>query len=552
MYNRAQKNGKNSADSTTNQLTTRPFKVESVPQHDPNENTVVQNKEMSSGSESALLTNIQILRPGGYEPPIQPRLQMRTNMDEPSESLEPQHQNTAGSFLNINDGVIQNQRQQYSINREPDNSWGLGITRATQEVQQTPPPGIQTKLTIGEPGDKYEQEANRVAADVVQRINAPQSKPEPTQQQTHSQRYERIRREIAPMIPNFSIYRPDETSPPPPPTIQMKLRIRERGEEQQPTKNTPVLPLIQRVNLGGMAASPDVEAGIQRARGGGQPLSDSIREPMEQAFGADFRGVRVHTDSQADQLNQSIQAKAFTTGQDVFFQQGAYKPGNRGGQELLAHELTHVLQQKEGKGIQRLLMDEESVRWRREAVQKIRTAKGGTAEKQYARGLVVITYRTADAPKRMDSLMRESGGDRDQANSRAETERDKNARISIKDAEGGMKDALFALLRKFALSSVARDVDRINIEVIGSAGPCNDCKLRVNDIVDKIVKEVTLVSGRRGIIQLVVDICYVAKNEVTRHGVKTMYGWVEDPQEAVVPDGEDVQPMFHHQVIRQV
>ncbi|MDZ8228313.1 eCIS core domain-containing protein [Nostoc sp. ChiVER01] len=107
-------------------------------------------------------------------------------------------------------------------------------------------------------------------------------------------------------------------------------------------------PIVQRVAEGSMAASADVEAGIQKARSSGQPLVESIREPMEQAFRADFSGVRVHTDSQADQLNQSIQAKAFTTGQDVFFRQGAYEPGSRGGQELLAHELTHVVQQNGG------------------------------------------------------------------------------------------------------------------------------------------------------------------------------------------------------------
>jgi hypothetical protein len=69
---------------------------------------------------------------------------------------------------------------------------------------------------------------------------------------------------------------------------------------------------------------------------------------MGQAMGADFSGVKVHTDSQSDQLNQSIQAKAFTTGQDVFFRQGAYEPSSRGGQELIAHELTHVVQQNGG------------------------------------------------------------------------------------------------------------------------------------------------------------------------------------------------------------
>jgi hypothetical protein len=74
---------------------------------------------------------------------------------------------------------------------------------------------------------------------------------------------------------------------------------------------------------------------------------------MGQAMGADFSGVKVHTDAQSDQLNQSIQAKAFTTGQDVFFRQGEYNPGSRGGQELIAHELTHVVQQKGGERIQR-------------------------------------------------------------------------------------------------------------------------------------------------------------------------------------------------------
>ncbi|MBD2524165.1 DUF4157 domain-containing protein [Nostoc sp. FACHB-133] len=104
-------------------------------------------------------------------------------------------------------------------------------------------------------------------------------------------------------------------------------------------------PMAQRQAEAGMAAAPDLEASINQARGGGQVMADNIREPMEQAFGADFSGVKVHTDGQSDQLNRSIQARAFTTGQDVFFSSGEYNPGSRGGQELLAHELTHVVQQ---------------------------------------------------------------------------------------------------------------------------------------------------------------------------------------------------------------
>ncbi|MGD1908340.1 MAG: DUF4157 domain-containing protein [Leptolyngbyaceae cyanobacterium] len=71
----------------------------------------------------------------------------------------------------------------------------------------------------------------------------------------------------------------------------------------------------------------------------------SLQHRMGQAMGADFSGVKVHTDSQSDQLNESIQAKAFTTGQDVFFRQGEYAPNSTAGQELIAHELTHVVQQ---------------------------------------------------------------------------------------------------------------------------------------------------------------------------------------------------------------
>ncbi|MEQ8957392.1 MAG: DUF4157 domain-containing protein, partial [Coleofasciculus sp. C2-GNP5-27] len=96
---------------------------------------------------------------------------------------------------------------------------------------------------------------------------------------------------------------------------------------------------------GSTNSSVNLEESIQQKRGQGQSLSEDIREPMEQTLGADFSGVKVHTDSQSDQLNRSIQARAFTTGQDVFFKQGEYNPGSKNGQELLAHELTHVVQQ---------------------------------------------------------------------------------------------------------------------------------------------------------------------------------------------------------------
>jgi hypothetical protein len=96
--------------------------------------------------------------------------------------------------------------------------------------------------------------------------------------------------------------------------------------------------------------SSDVERAIESERGGGQPLDSGVRRQMESAFGADFSSVRVHTGPEAHVLNREVNAVAFTTGQDVFFRQGAYDPGSSGGRELLAHELTHVVQQT-GPGV---------------------------------------------------------------------------------------------------------------------------------------------------------------------------------------------------------
>ena len=105
---------------------------------------------------------------------------------------------------------------------------------------------------------------------------------------------------------------------------------------------------LARKGAGDAEVAPELEQSIQRERGGGQALDGKVRGQMEPAFGADFSSVRVHTDNQADTLNRQLNARAFTTGQDIFFRQGAYNPGSSSGRELLAHELTHVVQQTGG------------------------------------------------------------------------------------------------------------------------------------------------------------------------------------------------------------
>jgi hypothetical protein len=195
---------------------------------------------------------------------------------------------------------------------------------------------VQAKLTIGEPGDKYEQEADRVASQVVKQINSPEAA-QPKQGQSVQRQEEPV--EELQRQPSIS----DQKRSPLPLEVQREAMP---AEEELQAKSI----LQRREAIAGGEASTDLDSAINRARGGGQPLDAGLQRSMGQAMGADFSGVKVHTDAQSDQLNQSIQAKAFTTGQDVFFRQGAYDPGSRGGQELIAHELTHVVQQSGGAG----------------------------------------------------------------------------------------------------------------------------------------------------------------------------------------------------------
>ena len=102
---------------------------------------------------------------------------------------------------------------------------------------------------------------------------------------------------------------------------------------------------VHRSSAGG-AVDADVEREIQSARGGGQSLDAGTAEKMGEMLGDDFSDVRVHTDSNAEALNKSVNADAFTTGSDIFFRGGKYSPGGSEGEKLLAHELTHVTQQR--------------------------------------------------------------------------------------------------------------------------------------------------------------------------------------------------------------
>jgi hypothetical protein len=124
------------------------------------------------------------------------------------------------------------------------------------------------------------------------------------------------------------------------------LAQREAAEEEEiQTKRDPALAqraATPEVGLEGGPISADLSSRIQSKRGSGSTLDSTTRTSMESSFGTRFDDVRVHHDSESDTLNRSISAKAFTTGSDIFFSQNA----NPSDSQLLAHELTHVVQQR--------------------------------------------------------------------------------------------------------------------------------------------------------------------------------------------------------------
>jgi hypothetical protein len=99
------------------------------------------------------------------------------------------------------------------------------------------------------------------------------------------------------------------------------------------------------VGAGGGTVDRETDRSIRLARGGGSPLSATARSSMEGAFGADFGRVRIHEGATATDLNNRIQAKAFTVGSDIFFRDGTPDVSEPSGQHLLAHELGHTIQQ---------------------------------------------------------------------------------------------------------------------------------------------------------------------------------------------------------------
>jgi len=205
----------------------------------------------------------------------------------------------------------------------------------------TCPAPVQAKLTISQPGDRYEQEADRVAGQVM-------AMPEPRNRQ-------RLQRECDSCEDDVQ-RQPEEEEE----EASAKLLQRQPEEEEEEEVSAKLLQLQpeeeEKEELTNAAAkarpghkpavSSGVAADIQALRSrGGQALSPVSRAFFEPRFGHDFSRVRVHNDSKAADTAQAVRAKAFTVGRDIAFGGGKYAPDTHGGRRLMAHELAHVVQQ---------------------------------------------------------------------------------------------------------------------------------------------------------------------------------------------------------------
>ncbi|MFN8529061.1 MAG: DUF4157 domain-containing protein [Anaerolineae bacterium] len=230
--------------------------------------------------------------------------------------------------------------------------------------------GVHAKLTVGAADDKYEAEADSVAQQVMSTPDSAASAPvqRADEDEMAAKRVDVMQRAeedemAAKRVDVVQRAEEDEMAAKRVDVVQRaeedemaakRVDVMQRAEEDEmAAKRSDVMRDDQAGNgvdmMGSFDVGGDLEQRIESKSGSGQALDDGVRGFMEPRFGQDFSGVRVHTDSESSDLNNAIQAKAFTKGSDIFFKSGEYQPDTQDGKQLLAHELTHVVQQTGGK-----------------------------------------------------------------------------------------------------------------------------------------------------------------------------------------------------------
>jgi Domain of unknown function (DUF4157)/LysM domain len=188
---------------------------------------------------------------------------------------------------------------------------------------------VQAKLKVSSPQDEYEREADQVAE---RALHVPKQGDALQRQATDEEERKRPEEEDA-----VQMKRGDAS--------ELVHRQAMNLAEDEERKKRPEQIQAKEDAGGEIAASPDVESQIDGLRGGGDQLPDDVRADFETQLGQDFSKVRLHKGAQAADAAEAINARAYTKGTDVVFAAGQYAPETSEGKKLLAHELTHVVQQ---------------------------------------------------------------------------------------------------------------------------------------------------------------------------------------------------------------
>jgi len=218
---------------------------------------------------------------------------------------------------------------------------------------------IQAKLTVGPASDPFEREADAVAARVVRTLR---SETAVLDRESSDDTAPRVHRSAV-TVGHGGDGEPSGDDDGDGESVNVGGRLRRIRRTSAPTLHPPIS--VRRIQRAANLETPaigaeggDLDADTTRmlraSRSGGKPLPDPARSKMESAFGADFGGIKVHTGPTSTELNDRIQAKAFTTGSDIYFRDNVPDVSSSSGQELLAHELTHTLQQ--GAAVNRAML----------------------------------------------------------------------------------------------------------------------------------------------------------------------------------------------------
>lgn len=241
---------------------------------------------------------------------------VKTGLFQGSSLVPSQYENTS---LNNKDGFATNQTEFADISPQIPN---FGHDFSQIKVSPGRIPTIQTKLAIAQPNDKYEQEADRVA-DQLMRMPEPDSV---ASRITHPGQIPVVQRVCSQCEDN----------------LQRQAEVTKDDEEEGQ--------IIQAQENSGQAANvtPTLETQLNINKGSGQPLPEQTRTFMESRFKHDFSQVRIHTDARASESAEDLSALAYTLGNNIVFGKGQFAPNTREGRRLLAHELAHTVQQEQG------------------------------------------------------------------------------------------------------------------------------------------------------------------------------------------------------------